>query len=195
MFLQEDAKVHRALSYQASLHKELVKAETDKSPVKLINFKHKRSNLKDFVDDIEVSQHSGILSTEVDFEFKPFNHSTPPATTASIKEIMQMEDHQSISCLVYINVGNRAVVPVQLPYRIEPINKKEVAVNDDSGSLKLTLWDSKILDVLQVGHISLQMLLSVKVSQYKPHNQQQNHYPDFRERSNINKSTYRFGIT
>ena len=41
MFLHEDGKVHRALSYQASLHKELVKAETDKSAVKLINIKRK----------------------------------------------------------------------------------------------------------------------------------------------------------
>ena len=144
-----------------------------------------------FCNTLAFCQQRCILNLNCSILVPHFNPSTPPATTASINEIMQMEDPQSVSCLVYINMGNRPVVPVQLPYRVEPINKKEVAVNDDSGSLKLTLWDTKFLDVPSSGSY----FVINAVVRYKPHNQHQNHYPDFRERSNINKSTYRFGFT
>ena len=84
---------------------------------------------KSYGDDFEIAKFSSFQAAEVDYEYNSLNttpHPPPPPP-----------DRESISCLVYRNIDNQPIV-VQLPYMTEPIDKKEVLIND--GSIKLTLW-------------------------------------------------------
>lgn len=67
----------------------------------------------------------------------------------TISNILQKADKDMVSLEGYISVENRPVVSVKLRRGDEKMNKKEVAVNDHTGVIKLTLWDSLIDSVLQ----------------------------------------------
>ena len=64
-----------------------------------------------------------------------------------------------VSLTAYVNIDDRPEVETTLPYLKDPIAKKEVAINDNSGIVTLTLWGDKIPLVPQSGTYLLKNLI------------------------------------
>ena len=60
----------------------------------------------------------------------------------AIGTILKKKNNNCIS--LFINVEDRPSISSKLPYSTNSVNKKEVSCNDNTGTIKLTLWESCI---------------------------------------------------
>ena len=71
----------------------------------------------------------------------------------SIATILQeKKDKDFISLVAFVSIDNRPVVSTTLKNSLENINKKEVAINDNTGVIKLTLWGT-LIDMVPVSGV------------------------------------------
>ena len=68
-----------------------------------------------------------------------------------------------MSLLCYVNIEDRPIVPTTLRYQTQALNKKDVACNDDTGKIKLTLWGSCIECIKESG---VYFILQVKIKEW-----------------------------
>ena len=64
----------------------------------------------------------------------------PIVTIGTILKEKKNNDWISLHC--FINVEDRPSISTKLPYSPASVNKKEVACNDNTGTIKLTLWEA-----------------------------------------------------
>ena len=85
--------------------------------------------------------------TEAEFEYVPFSNTSIDSPITTVASLQSMNDRDIVSLNLFIKKTGYPKVSVVLPYLAEPLDKLEVCANDDSGSIPLTLWGDKILDV------------------------------------------------
>jgi len=105
--------------------------------------KRKSSNWKRFNDEVILSNTTNIENVDVQFDFKPFDVIND-AGFFKVNEVNHMEAITLVSLRLYLCPENRPVVPVMLSYRAEPLHRKDILANDDTGTIKLALWNDQI---------------------------------------------------
>uniref|UniRef100_A0A7M5XPJ6 Uncharacterized protein n=1 Tax=Clytia hemisphaerica TaxID=252671 RepID=A0A7M5XPJ6_9CNID len=73
----------------------------------------------------------------------------PDAPVINISDITLICDIVSIKA--FTNIDNRPVVSVQLPYKSDPVNKKDCWANDSTGAMPLALWGDLVNQVESSG--------------------------------------------
>ena len=137
-------------SYSESQYDSVKKLVDDRSPIKFWPAKRKQSHLKKYDEKMEFPPQ--ILPTkQLKFDYKPMQNNVEEADHKSIAEILKMPSSKKVSVNVYCNTLNRPEVEVQLDYRPVPLLKKEILINDDTGFLKLALWDNLINQIPENG--------------------------------------------
>ena len=144
MVLQVSEQTYRGMSYNEDLRETLIKAEQDKSPMKLKNIKRKMNFFDNTKQDIELNNRTEICKADhVNFKYrKTMEDLCPQLSIATI--LQEKKDKDFISLVAFVSIDNRPVISTTLKYSLENINKKEVAFNDNTGVIKLTLWGTLI---------------------------------------------------
>ena len=144
--LQENEKYHQVYSFSSSQYDSVKKLVDDRVPIKFLPAKRKQSHLKKFDEEMEFPAQISPIK-KLDFEYKPMQRNDADAEHKSIAEVLQLPSSEKVSIKVYCNIENRPEVEVQLDYRPTPLMKKEILVNDDTGFVKVALWDNLIKEV------------------------------------------------
>ena len=138
MMIQTDVN-YRGVSYREDLREKLIKVEENHSPIKMKNIKRKINYEDNSKIDIEINK--GIILTEqsgVPFKYRKIMDEICPVVT--IRTILkEKKNNDCISLHCFINVEDRPSISTKLPYLPTSVNKKEVACNDNTGTIKLTL--------------------------------------------------------
>ena len=66
----------------------------------------------------------------------------------TIKEILDTKENgEKVSLIAYLAAKNCPVIQTRMKMSGTIINRKEIAANDSSGMVKITLWEGRINDV------------------------------------------------
>ena len=77
-----------------------------------------------------------------------FPYLTSLDSILTIKEILDTKKNgEKVSLIAYLAAENCPVIQTRLRKSGSIVNKKEIAANDNSGMVKITLWGSRINDV------------------------------------------------
>lgn len=109
------------------------------------------SKFKQFADDIKVDSTSSEEEIKLSYQYEVYKHDMEIKPLVQLSQLKNYAKDDVVSVCVYLNVKNRPVVPVSLPYAVEPVDKKDVLANDLTGAILLSLWGSKINDVPENG--------------------------------------------
>ena len=154
-----DTSFQRIVCFTPEKHPSFLAAQKEESnAVKIKDVELKSSNLKGFTMECKVKFESVVLpNQEVDFQRQP-----PPDTVSAdvqISQLITLPPGTKVNLTGYINIDNRPIVDADLPYLRDPIPKREVAFNDDSGIIALSLWGDKIQSVPESGTYRLTNIL------------------------------------
>ena len=139
--LQTDEGVYSELvCLEPTKKRAFEEAAEEQTPLQLENVYRSPSKLKKYSDVIKFGSPSKEIKTSVDFAYHPIPkpEPKPDAPFIDIKDITLICDLVSIKA--YINIDNRPIVSVQLPYKNEPVDKKDCWANDATGAIPLALW-------------------------------------------------------
>ena len=165
MMIQTEEEVFRSVSYREDLRDQLLQVEKNKSPVKLLNIKRKINFHDSTKTDIEINDTTELEEQdELPFKCKKVSEDICPVeTVATIIKNKKNNDFVSLHC--YVDIEDRPITPMKLKYQknTSAVNKMEVACNDDSGTIKLTLWGSCIYCINKNG---VYLLEKVKVKEW-----------------------------
>ena len=143
------------------------KAEESKKALKFSPVKRKPSELKRYHEEIEIPNWAVIDESEVEFGYSQCPQEAEPAPLVTIAECKTKKDKSSATVVVFINCDTRPSVLVQLPYLEEPLMKKDVMANDDSDSIKLSLWGKKIEEAKSNGSYKLENVVIRKTQSFQ----------------------------
>ena len=153
MTLQAKEKLFRGVSYRADLHHKFKEANDNKSPVKLSNFKFVRNLFDASKEDVEVNNNTKISSdTSVEFP-----HALPGKTIKEvpIKTLIDIisgcQDKEKVSFKAFLSVTNRPIVSTMSKFNQASVVKREISANDQSATVRTTLWESKVSEVIKDG--------------------------------------------
>ena len=138
MMIQTDVN-YRGVSYREDLREKLIKVEENHSPIKMKNIKRKINYKDNSKIDIESNKDTILTEqNEVPFKYRKIMDEICPVVT--IRTILkEKKNNDCISLHCFINVEDRPSISTKLPYLPTSVNKKEVACNDNTGTIKLTL--------------------------------------------------------
>ena len=144
MHLQSQYKTYRSVSYCQELHEIFSKAQESKSPIKLTGFKRKLSYYNPTEEDIVIDSSTKLQV----IEDVSFTYVTSLESVLTIKEILDTKKNdEKVSLSAYLVSENCPVIQTRVKKSGTIINKKEITANDNSGMVKITLWESRINDV------------------------------------------------
>ena len=154
---------YRGVSYREDLRDKLVKSEKNKSPVKLKNIKRKMNFMDNTKTDIEINEETELIEqAEAPFKYrKVMDEICPIVTISQILKEKKHDDKISLHC--YVNINNRPITSTKLKHSDVIVNKKEVACNDNTGTIKLTIWGNNISFIKTNGVFFIQQ---AKVNEY-----------------------------
>ena len=143
--LQTEQEIYRGVSYNPDVRQILVDAEKQKSPLKLKNIKRKVNFFDRSKLDIEINNRTNITNMENDVLFFKYQKLDQDDQVIDIAKILrEKREHDIVSVVGHISIENRPVTKTTLKHSGETIEKKEVAINDKSGLIKMTLWEDNI---------------------------------------------------
>ena len=144
--IQSEDGYHRSVSYSMNKRSEFESASKNKSPVKLTNVKRKQNIFHQDIYDIEINNKTMLEPTTLDFPCQDFvAEEIDSAPLLTVRELLDITiDRKLVSVIAHVNILNRPVVPIKTRYSFEPQFKKDVTINDDTGIIKLTLWNEII---------------------------------------------------
>ena len=144
MHLQSPNKTYRSVSFCQKLHEIFCKAQESKSPIKLTGFKRKLNYYDHTLEDIEINNSTKLQV----IENASFPYVTSLESILTIKEILDTKKNgEKVSLIAYLAAENCQVIPTRMKKSGTIINKKEIVANDNSGMVKITLWEGRINDV------------------------------------------------
>ena len=152
--LQVEIKNFRAVSYRNDLHEQFSHATKAKSPIKLTKFKHIQNRYDSNKKHIEVNSRTLFGETDAGFTC---NLPGVVGTIANVKTVNEIQstccDKVNVSLKAYLSLEYHPIITMSPLFHFEPVMKKEVCANDNTGSIKLTLWESKVRDISKNGVI------------------------------------------
>ena len=144
MHLQSTDKIYQSVSYRQELHKIFCKALESKRPIKLTSIRRKLNFLDHTKKDIEINNTTKLQI----IENASFPYLISLNSILTIKEILDTKKNdENGSLIAYLAAGNRPVIQTRLKKFGSIVHKKEIAANNNSGMVKITLWGSRINDV------------------------------------------------
>ena len=151
MNLQTEANNFRSVSHRIDLHKRFSDAAQSKSPVKITKFKHVANFFNKELKDVEINRLTKLdAPTSVNFEHQLPTVKPPPLST--IAEILELKQNKDVVTIrVYLDVDSHPSLTTSSQFHSKPVLKKEVSANDDTGTIKLTLWEDKVIDAYASG--------------------------------------------
>ena len=163
MKIQTNDELYRGISYRQDLREKLIKHEEDKTPIKIKKIKRKINYIDNSKIEIEINNETELIAqNEVPFKYRKVIDDLCPVVTISAV-LKEKKNNDCISLHCYINVEDRPTVRTTLRYSANAINKKEVGCNDDTGTIKLTLWGTCVDHSKQSGVCFIQ---NAKVREY-----------------------------
>lgn len=111
-----------------------------KSPVKINNLKrtlNKRFNTTEY----HVTKYTKFEPTDIDSFGYIEQVGTPDSPVVKISDILNLDKRETVSIIVFCELQGRPIVTTSSKYNSDPVHKREVKVNDDSGTIKLSIWD------------------------------------------------------
>ena len=162
MKIQTNDELYHGISYRQDLREKLIKHEEDKTPIKIKKIKRKINYIDNSKIDIEINNETELIAqNEVPFKYRKVMDDLCPVVTIST-ELKEKKNNDCISLHCYINVEDRPTVRTTLRYSANAINKKSWC-NDDTGTIKLTLWGTCVDHAKQSGVYFIQ---NAKVREY-----------------------------
>ena len=144
MHLQSSNKTYRSVSFCLKLHEKFCKAQESKNPIKLTSFKRVLNYYDHTKEDIVINSSTKLQV----IENASFPYVTSLESILTIKEILDTKENgEEVSLIAYVAAKNCPVIQTQTKMSGTIINKKEIAANDNSGMVKITLWEGRINDV------------------------------------------------
>ena len=144
MHLQSSNKTYRSVSFCLKLHEIFCKAQESKNPIKLTGFKRELNYYDHTKEDIVINNSTKLQV----IENASFPYVTLLESILTIKEILDTKENgEEVSLIAYLAAKNCPVIQTQTKMSGTIINKKEIAANDNSGMVKITLWEGRINDV------------------------------------------------
>ena len=148
--LQSPSKSYRSVCFYDDYHDKLEEFSKSKSPIKLSGIKRKMNFYNPSEEDIEISKKTVIEA--VDDDEISFSYESDDVELVTIKHILEKsKDRDRVSLYAYLNIDNGMTVPTRLKKSGAVVNKKELQGNDNTGTIKVTLWGEKIKDVAVSG--------------------------------------------
>lgn len=159
---QSADEVFRGVSYREDLREKLQHAQKTKSPLKLMHVKRKVNYHDNTKTDIEVNNKTQLIEVpEIQFKYRKLEEDCPVLTIHGIQNERKNKDLASVEA--FVNVDNRPVVTVNTKFGFQSINKKEVAINDETGIIKLALWGD---DIQKIPKSAVYKLEYLRVQEY-----------------------------
>ena len=144
MHLQSSNKTYRSVSFCLKLHEIFCKAQESKNPIKLTGFKRELNYYDHTKEDIVINNSTKLQV----IENASFPYVTLLESILTIKEILDTKENgEEVSLIAYLAAKNCPVIQTQTKMSGTIINEKEIAANDNSGMVKITLWEGRINDV------------------------------------------------
>ena len=144
MMIQTPDVNYRGVSYKEDLREKLIKVDKNHSPIIMKNIKRKINYKHNSKIYIEIDKDTILIEqNEVPFKYrKIMDEICPVVTIGTILKEEKNNDCISLHC--FINVEDRPSISTKLPYSPTSVNKKEVACNDNTGTIKLTLCPQRV---------------------------------------------------
>jgi hypothetical protein len=117
-----------------------------KSPVKIRNMKrtyNKRSNTTEY----HLTKQTKLESADGDTFHYQEHVETPDSPVMKISDILKLGKSETVSIVAFVELQGRPVVTTSSKYNSNPVLKREIKVNDDSGAMKLNVWDQLAVSI------------------------------------------------
>ena len=137
---QTNSQVYRAVCFSPEKHSVLKRKLESSSPVKINRFQLKK-NLKTEKEELILNRRTRIEDpdeNEMDFDVQKIQEETVEAVDSSVEEI---KDKQNSTL---VNIAGRVLfngTPETVEVRGKTLMKQEAMFTDNSGSLRLVLWE------------------------------------------------------
>ena len=153
MIIQTSEDLYRSVSCREDFRDQLLKVEKNKTkkkqeknrcPIQLFNIKREMNFHDPSKTDIGINNKTELDNQdEIPFKFRKVSKDVCPLVTeeAVLKEKKHI-DYVYLHC--HNNIEDIPMVATTLRYKSRTIHKKDVACNDDTGTIKLTLLGSSI---------------------------------------------------
>ena len=134
---------YRVISYRKDLREKLIKVEENHSPIKRKNIKRKINYKDNSKIDIEINKDTILMEqNKAPFKYrKIMDEICPNVTIGTILKEKKNSDCISLHC--FIDLKTAQVYPLNFHIHQLPSTKK-VTCNDNTCTIKLTLWGSCI---------------------------------------------------
>lgn len=137
---QTNSQVYRAVCFSPEKHSVLKRKLESSSPVKINKFQLKK-NLKTEKEELILNKRTRIEDpneSEMDFDLQKIEEETVEAIDSSIEEIQEKQNN------TLVNIAGRVLfngTAETVDVRGKTLTKQEAMFTDNSGSLRLFLWE------------------------------------------------------